>query len=344
MYQHHSPPNHALGTRESLKPKRPLTCYGIFSILERNYIWQHDHKAVPPNVSTNAFGDPYAATRPARYRGIVLPSNWFVVGMNRKKRSEYKHQSKVSFQELSKTIAQRWRSADMETKMYCELIAANELERYRRDMAAYEETNTEEGDKAKATKTCNPCEAPLKECKCDSVEDHSVNTLNRYDVYDQCMNGIMDVEFCRECTPGANNSVIESQHGQLSDYLPDDRKEALELVGYNYGNILSGEELERAFDDDDDDDDDVCTKHDITYFRSVNESASSSRAHSDFSGQHYQPKDAHESDLASLSYPERQKAPEMSTASSLSSASRNMSSDMPSMFGAFQQWYTENRS
>jgi hypothetical protein len=173
--------------------------------------------------------------------------------MNRKKRSKSKNQSKISFQELSKTIAERWRSVDVETKIYCELIAANELERYRRDMASYEEAHTKKGDKAKTTQTekCSPCKAPLKECRCNSVDDsHSRYTNNRFDAYVKCTNEMEEGLFCHECTPGAIRNVIKSQPGQLSDYLPDDRREALELVGYNYENILAGEELERAFDED----------------------------------------------------------------------------------------------
>jgi hypothetical protein len=67
-------------------PKRPLTCYGIFSVLERNIIWQQNQKSTDEATAT----DPYAATRPERYRHLELPRDWFVAGKNRKKRNEHK--------------------------------------------------------------------------------------------------------------------------------------------------------------------------------------------------------------------------------------------------------------
>ncbi|KAL7522722.1 hypothetical protein ACHAWX_007393 [Stephanocyclus meneghinianus] len=345
MYQHKSTPNHVIGSRKSIssKPKRPLTCYGVFSVLERNYIWQHNQKADPPNASNAACIDPYAATRPERYRGVVLPSNWFVVGMNRKKRSEYKNQSKISFQELSRTIAERWRSVDMETKIYCELIAANELERYRGDMAVYEETHTKKCNKATTTQAekSSPCRAPLKECRCNSADDsYSRCTHNKFDAYVKRTNDKEAGLFCGECVPGAISNVITSQPGQLSDYLPDDRREALELVGYNYENILAGEELQRAFDEDE-----SCPRDDVTYPLRANEATLTSRKRTSISGQHHQLEYPHVSSFVSLLDPERQQTPETSTLSSVSFASSRTSSDTQSMFGAFRLWYNgEGRS
>jgi hypothetical protein len=122
------------------KPKRLLTVFNLFSILERNFIVQQCQKraSVPPNAATDINTDPYLATRPERYRDVVLPSNWYVVGMNRVKRSKHKVHGVISFNDLTKEISNRWKSVDAETKHYCEIIAANELERYQRDMATYE--------------------------------------------------------------------------------------------------------------------------------------------------------------------------------------------------------------
>ena len=124
------------------KPKRPLTVFNLFSILERNYIVQQNQKraSTPSNASTDINTDPYLATRPERYRDVVLPFNWFVVGMNRVKRSKHKVHGVISFNELTKEISNRWKSVDAETKQYCETIAADELQRYQRNMAAYEAT------------------------------------------------------------------------------------------------------------------------------------------------------------------------------------------------------------
>ncbi|KAL7517122.1 hypothetical protein ACHAWX_002072 [Stephanocyclus meneghinianus] len=122
------------------KPKRPLTVFNLFCILERNYIVQQNQKrsAIPSNASTDINTDPYVATRPERYRDVVLPSNWYVVGMNRVKRSKHKVHGVISFNELTKQTSNRWKSVDAETKKYCEIIAVDELQRYRRDMAQYE--------------------------------------------------------------------------------------------------------------------------------------------------------------------------------------------------------------
>ncbi|KAL3796559.1 hypothetical protein HJC23_009690 [Cyclotella cryptica] len=121
------------------KPQRPLTRYNLFAILERNYIVQQNQKpaSIPPDAPSDGNTDPYASTRPARYRDVVLPSNWFVVGMNRVKRSKHEKHGVISFNDLTKEISHRWKAADAETKQYCEMIAADELERYRRDLAAY---------------------------------------------------------------------------------------------------------------------------------------------------------------------------------------------------------------
>ncbi|KAL3784243.1 hypothetical protein HJC23_013530 [Cyclotella cryptica] len=119
------------------KPKRPLTVFNIFSILERNYIVQQNQKraAIPPR-DTNT--DPYEATRPEKYRNVILPSNWFVVGMNRVRRSKHQKHGVISFNDLTQEMSMRWKSVDPETKQYCEMIAADELTRYRQDIAAYE--------------------------------------------------------------------------------------------------------------------------------------------------------------------------------------------------------------
>ncbi|KAL3796111.1 hypothetical protein HJC23_000614 [Cyclotella cryptica] len=122
------------------KPQRPLTMYNLFCILERNYILQQNQK--PAHVPSdgphdNTHVDPYLATRPARYRDLVLPPNWFVVGMNRVSRSKRVNHGVISFKNLSAAISRRWNAVDDETKLYCIRIAADELERYRRDKARY---------------------------------------------------------------------------------------------------------------------------------------------------------------------------------------------------------------
>ena len=121
-------------------PKRPLTSYNIFSILERNYILQQHEKSIGDvdrkNTQDSNF-DPYASERPERYRDVILPNNWFVVGMNRTKRANHKIHGLITFKELSKKISKQWNLADNEVKNYCKKIAADELERYREKQEEY---------------------------------------------------------------------------------------------------------------------------------------------------------------------------------------------------------------
>ncbi|KAL3796558.1 hypothetical protein HJC23_009689 [Cyclotella cryptica] len=142
------------------KPQRPLTVYNLFAILERNYIVQQNQKqaAISSNTASDSNTDPYASTRPARYRDVVLPSNWFVVGMNRVKRSKHKKHGVISFNDLTKEISLQWKSVDAETKQYCERIAADELERYRRDLAAYKAMYGENVAHAEKLTHKNKCE------------------------------------------------------------------------------------------------------------------------------------------------------------------------------------------
>ncbi|KAL7482993.1 hypothetical protein ACHAW6_008639 [Cyclotella cf. meneghiniana] len=121
------------------KPKRPLTAFNLFSILERSYILQQSQETHSEGPSNDIANDPYAATRPERYRNVVLPSEWFVVGMNNTTEVKRNNHGVISFLNLSKAISDRWNSVDTETKLYCEMIAADEFKRYRENLAAYEE-------------------------------------------------------------------------------------------------------------------------------------------------------------------------------------------------------------
>jgi len=128
-------------------PKRPLTAYNLFCILERNYIVQQNQKVssnTNPISTHDANLEPYIAERPQKYRDLVLPSNWYVVGMNRKKRSDHQNHGVISFENLSRTLGDRWQAADEEVKAYCKKVADAELRRYRSDQAAYKERYGEE--------------------------------------------------------------------------------------------------------------------------------------------------------------------------------------------------------
>ncbi|KAL3793212.1 hypothetical protein HJC23_000754 [Cyclotella cryptica] len=237
------------------KPRRPLTCYGIFSVLERNYIWQQNHTVTTSSVSRDAGVDPYADSRPERYRDLVLPSNWFVVGKNRKKRTKHKDHSVIPFKDLTKTIAERWRSASPEIKMYCELIAIDELERYRRDIDEYKERYGNDAVKARKSKKRKPCKPPVKK-DCASLEDSDSSGMG------DCCHDENNNESCDSEGSGMSSKAMRApRRYKLSDYFSDDRSEALELVGYNYDNILTGNELLTAFEVDDESDEESEQDH-----------------------------------------------------------------------------------
>ncbi|KAL7520454.1 hypothetical protein ACHAWX_005565 [Stephanocyclus meneghinianus] len=178
------------------KPKRPLTIFNLFSILERNFIVQQNQKRASASSNapedTNASLDPYLATRPERYRDVVLPPNWYVVGMNRVKRSKHEVHGVISFDDLTKEISLRWKSVDAETKQYCNMIAADELERYQRDVAEYKATYGKDGVKAQKR-------------KCESQSNNNIiaqnNQLLKSDGIPVCTNNAMGSQF-REAVAG----------------------------------------------------------------------------------------------------------------------------------------------
>eukprot|EP00804_Cyclotella_cryptica_P026313 CCRYP_007652-RA/>CCRYP_007652-RA protein AED:0.39 eAED:0.39 QI:137/1/0.5/1/1/1/2/0/262 len=242
------------------KPKRPLTVYNLFSILERNYIVQQNQKqaAISSNTASDSNTDPYASTRPARYRDVVLPSNWFVVGMNRVKRSKHEKHGVISFNDLTKEISLQWKSVDAETKQYCERIAADELERYRKDLAAYKAMYGENVAHAQKLTHKNKCET---DCIAEYNEPLSdmvgvMHTPGQATAQEHLPIWNPFQTQMKQSNSGENShstcsSNRRKQHIRtLSDYLPDDQEAALALVGNNYDNILPGDELEKAFDSD----------------------------------------------------------------------------------------------
>ncbi|KAL7487536.1 hypothetical protein ACHAW6_015161 [Cyclotella cf. meneghiniana] len=319
------------------KPRRPLTCYGIFSVLERNFIWQEDNSMIPSNVSQDRGVDPYAATRPERYRDLVLPSNWFVVGMNRKKRAKRNDHRVIPFKDLTKTIAERWRSVSPEIKAYCEIIANDELERYLRDIVAYKEKYGKDAVKARVNKKRKSRKAQVGKCYNSAEDSDSSGTGNNCD--DEYNDESSDSE-----VSGMSSNAMQVECGhRLSDYLSDDRSEALELVGYNYNNILSGKELLKAFDDDDDDESDGESMKDHS---SRNDSSTTSQAFSLFEVNEMlgQPSaSARQQDQSNLP----------STSSAVSALNGTISPASPPapdplktifMYRAFQQWCNGGRS
>lgn len=131
------------------KPKRPLTIFNMFSILERNFIVQtsrksheqppsklESHKSESNNCEVSGV-DPYLDMRPEKYRDVVLPANWFKVGANKHKRQDHVNHGVISFTGLTNTVSMRWSTVDDETRRFLKMIYRDELECYRREMAAY---------------------------------------------------------------------------------------------------------------------------------------------------------------------------------------------------------------
>jgi len=253
--------------------------------------------------------------------------------MNRKKRAKRKDHSVIPFKDLTKTIAERWKSVSPEIKVYCDMIANDELERYRRDIFSYKEKYGKDAVKARANKKRKPCKAQVaKHYNFAEDSDSSGTGSNCADDYnDESSDG--DVS-------GMPSNQAECGH-KLSEYLSDDRSEALELLGYNYDNILSGKELLKAFDDDDVSDGE--TKKDHTSRRN---SCSTSQAFLSFGGNEM---------LCQHSLPTRQQDQPnlLSTSSAVNPSNGTLSSASPPapdplktihMYGAFQQWYNGGRS
>ncbi|KAL3803370.1 hypothetical protein HJC23_009334 [Cyclotella cryptica] len=235
-------------------PRRPLTTYNIFSILERHYILQQNQKTTVDSDDTEpAHHDPYFAERPKKYRHVVLPSNWYVVGMNRKKRQHHKNHGVISFNSLSKMISESWGSADDEVKAYCKKISTEELKRYRHDQAAFKERYGEEAFEAQTRKRKNAEAASAKEAKlCKTsgagTKNGNASQRERHERKNEAVEARDDRGFAHGAralaVPGA---TIESAQGhplnipetcltrivsdQLSNCLPDERTAALALLG-----------------------------------------------------------------------------------------------------------------
>ena len=120
------------------KPTRPMTKYHIFFQLERAHIIQSSGDTAAITLKCSEI-DTDSASRPPRYRSLILPKDWHRNGRRSKCRSHRKSHGKISFLDLSKVISQRWREVDQQTKKYCRDLASRELSRYREEMDAFVE-------------------------------------------------------------------------------------------------------------------------------------------------------------------------------------------------------------
>ncbi|ACI64764.1 predicted protein [Thalassiosira pseudonana CCMP1335] len=110
--------------------------YNVFFQLERQFILQthsrYEVDSAPKEI------DDQVDNRPAKYRNIILPKDWYIVGANKKKRQDRINHGLISFVELTKAIASSWRRVDNETRTYVKDIADQLFIKYRREVAEYE--------------------------------------------------------------------------------------------------------------------------------------------------------------------------------------------------------------
>ena len=130
-------------TSVPMKPKRPLTPYFIYLLIEKEFIIQSmagedADKSIYDNKS-------YLDYVPERYRKTKLSPDWYF-GPGKKTKSEKrkhrKQRGKISFVELSRIISARWAKLDEtnpDIKSFVQNLANQELEEYRRDMKEYNE-------------------------------------------------------------------------------------------------------------------------------------------------------------------------------------------------------------
>lgn len=135
------------------KPRRPLTEYHIFFQLERNYIVQDELGGTSHSEDSPIILDEDAPARPKKYRNTIMPKDWLVSGKkDTKMRKDRTKHGIISFIGLSKTVANSWKSADTETRMYCKDLANERLALYKEEMDAYVERYGEDAVKAQGKK------------------------------------------------------------------------------------------------------------------------------------------------------------------------------------------------
>ncbi len=114
------------------RPKRPLTSYNLFAILERAYILQNANKSTIPKLHPDDIDDT-AYLRPPKYRDLILPKKWFDTRNKPKKSGNKKFRQLhgvISFVDLTKTVSKRWRELDQNSKSYFVDLAGKLVREY----------------------------------------------------------------------------------------------------------------------------------------------------------------------------------------------------------------------
>ncbi|KAL7505759.1 hypothetical protein ACHAXN_003399, partial [Cyclotella atomus] len=81
--------------------------------------------------------DPYLELRPAKYRDIVLPHDWYKVGRNKIDRKLYQVHGVIEFQDLSNAVAERWGKVDDEARQFVQTIYDREMVEHRKEVEEY---------------------------------------------------------------------------------------------------------------------------------------------------------------------------------------------------------------
>jgi len=137
----------------SARPQRPFTEYNVFFQLEREFLLQSREDGLSNGAYTvkrildqerQVESPEKVALRPRKYRHLILPSDWYVVGSKytgkgdpnsyRRDRKHRKTHGVISFVELTKLVSSKWKVVDPETKDYCRNIAQGEYKRYRKEL------------------------------------------------------------------------------------------------------------------------------------------------------------------------------------------------------------------
>ena len=122
--------------REEFRPKPfcPYTSYVLFFQLERNYILQTTDARNAPGANDTT--DELVSERPQKYRTIVMLKDWFINKRGKKKQKDHKNHGVILFLDLTKTIANHWKSGDDEIKTFCKKLAKKQLVHYQEEIKA----------------------------------------------------------------------------------------------------------------------------------------------------------------------------------------------------------------
>lgn len=134
-----------MNNTDSHAPSRPYTEYNIFFQIEREFILQNlgvVPKLEPSEVFNAATDKNYEGPKnlPAKYDGLVLPSDWYIPGKGRrKKRQHVASHGKISFTDLSKSVAAAWRKRCEETKKFTKALSDAGMKKFKRELKEYQD-------------------------------------------------------------------------------------------------------------------------------------------------------------------------------------------------------------